>query len=131
MLGGAGLALFGTVAASGIRTLSEVEYEGNANLVIVAVALGMGVIPIARPEFYEDFPTWFQVIFDSGISAAAIYAIALNLVFNSFGRDQTDEAPIFAESPPIGATPEGDNGHLAGEREPAGPHGERRSGENA
>ena len=52
VLGGAGLALFGTVAASGIRTLSEVEYEGNANLVIVAVALGMGVISIALPEFY-------------------------------------------------------------------------------
>ena len=126
VLGGAGLALFGTVAASGIRTLSEVEYEGNANLVIVAVALGMGVIPIALPEFYEDFPAWFQVIFDSGISAAAIYAIALNLVFNSFGRDETDEAPIVAEGPAIGATPEGEHGHSAGEREPAGPHGERR-----
>jgi uric acid transporter len=31
-LGGAGLALFGTVAASGIRTLSRVEYEGNTNM---------------------------------------------------------------------------------------------------
>ena len=47
MLGGAGLALFGTVAASGIRALSRVDYEGNANLVIVAVSLGMGVLPIA------------------------------------------------------------------------------------
>jgi xanthine/uracil permease len=82
VLGGAGLALFGTVAASGIRTLSEVDYEGNANLIVVAVALGIGVVPIAVPEFYEDFPTWFQVIFESGISAAAIAAVLLNLVFN-------------------------------------------------
>ena len=74
VLGGAGLVLFGTVAASGIRTLSRVDYEGNANLVIVAAALGMGVIPIAVPGFYEHFPTWFQVIFESGISAAAITA---------------------------------------------------------
>src|SRR3712207_8159859 len=36
VLGGARLVLFGTVAASGIRTLSKVEYDGNGNLVIVA-----------------------------------------------------------------------------------------------
>ncbi len=98
VLGGAGLVLFGTVAASGIRTLSRVEYEGNANLVVVAIALGMGVIPIAVPDFYEHFPTWFQVIFESGISAAAIAAIALNLLFN-YRRGHLEEAPIFAEAP--------------------------------
>ncbi len=38
VLGGAGIALFGTVAASGIRTLSKVEFEGNFNLVVVAFA---------------------------------------------------------------------------------------------
>jgi uracil-xanthine permease len=107
VLGGAGLVLFGTVAASGIRTLSKVEYDGNANLVIVAAALAMGVIPIALPDFYEPFPSWFQVIFDSGISAAAITAILLNLLFN-VRRGQPDEAPIFAEAPAIGSTYEGD-----------------------
>src|SRR3712207_8625882 len=107
VLGGAGLVLFGTVAASGIRTLSKVEYDGNANLVIVAAALAMGVIPIAIPEFYEPFPNWFEVIFDSGISAAAITAILLNLLFN-VRRGQPEEAPIFAEAPAIGTTYEGD-----------------------
>jgi uric acid transporter len=106
VLGGAGLVLFGTVAASGIRTLSKVEYDGNANLVIVAAALAMGVIPIAIPEFYEPFPSWFEVIFDSGISAAAITAILLNLLFN-VRRGHLEEAPIFAEAPAI-ATFEGD-----------------------
>lgn len=33
VLGGAGIVLFGTVAASGIRTLARVDYENNANLV--------------------------------------------------------------------------------------------------
>src|SRR5690606_10432518 len=40
VLGGAGIVLFGTVAASGIRTLARVDYEGNANLVIVATGIG-------------------------------------------------------------------------------------------
>ena len=82
VLGGAGLALFGTVAASGIRALSRVNYEGNNNLIIVALSIGMGVIPIAVPTFYEHFPSWFQTIFDSGISSAAVTAVLLNLLFN-------------------------------------------------
>lgn len=97
VLGGAGLALFGTVAASGIRTLAQVEYDGNANLVIVALALGMGIIPISVPTFYEEFPEWFIVIFDSGITAAAITAVLLNIIFNIIGRTDDAEGPIFSE----------------------------------
>jgi xanthine permease len=104
VLGGAGLALFGTVAASGIRTLGKVDYDGNANLVIVAVALALGVTPIAVPEFYEQFPTWFQVIFESGISAAAIAAVLLNALFNIVGRREPTEGPVFAEAPAPGTT---------------------------
>jgi xanthine permease len=108
VLGGAGLALFGTVAASGIRALSKVDYDGNANLVIVALALGMGVLPIAVPKFYEEFPTWFGTIFESGICAAAITAVLLNLLFNAGGGKQGDEGPIFAEAPTPGVTPDHD-----------------------
>jgi xanthine permease len=104
VLGGAGLALFGTVAASGIRSLSAVKYEGNANLIIVAVAIGMGIIPIAVPTFYNAFPEWFQTIFDSGISAAAVTAVLLNILFNIAGRKDA-VAPIFAEGPAISVSP--------------------------
>ena len=101
VLGGAGLALFGTVAASGIRSLSAVHYEGNQNLVIVALSISMGIIPIAVPDFYDEFPTWFQTIFDSGISAAAVTAVLLNILFNVLGR-KDNAAPIFADSrPPV------------------------------
>ena len=106
VLGGAGLALFGTVAASGIRTLSTVDYEHNANLVIVAIALGMGIIPISVGDLYERFPSWFQVIFESGISATAITAVVLNIVFNIIGRPASDEGPIIAEAPAPGVIPE-------------------------
>jgi len=99
VLGGAAVALFGTVAASGIRTLASVQYQGNNNLVIVALALGMGVLPIAVPDFYEAFPTWFQVIFESGITAATITAVILNAIFNVYGREGDREASVFAEAP--------------------------------
>ncbi len=107
VLGGVGLALFATVAASGIRALSRVDYEGNNNLVIVAVATGVGIVPIAVPSFYDHFPAWFQTIFDSGISSAALVAVLLNMLFNVHGR-RGSEAAIFAESPTVGVTPEYD-----------------------
>ena len=96
VLGGAGLALFATVAASGIRSLARVDFDGQANLVIVAVALGLGILPIAAPDFYHDFPEWFRTVFDSGISAAAVAAVLLNLLFHGT-RDR--EGPIAAEAP--------------------------------
>lgn len=96
VLGGAGIVLFGTVAASGIRTLSTVSYKNNMNLVIVATSIGFGVIPIVQPTFYNQFPAWFSTIFDSGISSAAVMAIVLNLLFNHLKRGNPDNPSVFA-----------------------------------
>ncbi len=82
VLGGAGTALFGMVAASGVRTLSTVRFN-NRNILVVAISLGVAMIPVVRDSFYNDFPNWFQTIFHSGISAGAITAILLNLLLNS------------------------------------------------
>lgn len=96
VLGGAGIVLFGTVAASGIRTLSKVSYKNNVNLIIVAASLGFGMIPIAAPNFYHQFPNWFETIFHSGISSAAIMAILLNLMFNHFTTGNSENQSVFA-----------------------------------
>lgn len=82
VLAGAGVVLFGTVAASGVRTLGKVDYEGNDNLVIVATAIAFGVVPIAYPELWSVFPEWWRTVFDSEITAAALVAFVLNLLFN-------------------------------------------------
>ncbi|PDT41209.1 MULTISPECIES: nucleobase:cation symporter-2 family protein [Sinorhizobium] len=95
VLGGAGIVLFGTVAASGIRTLSKVDYNNNMNLVIVATSIGFGMIPIASPSFYEHFPAWFATIFHSGISSAALMAISLNLIFNHLTTGNSDQQSVF------------------------------------
>lgn len=95
VLGGAGVVLFGTVAASGIRTLSKVDYRNNMNLIIVATSIGFGMIPIAAPTFYHHFPSWFATIFHSGISSSAIMAIALNLAFNHLKSGNSDQQSVF------------------------------------
>jgi uric acid transporter len=99
VLGGAGIVLFGTVAASGIRTLSRVEYGDGLNLVIVATAIGMGIIPIAAPTFWDAFPTWFATVMHSGISAAALVAVVLNLLFNHVRLGRRQGASVVAAAP--------------------------------
>ncbi|GAA3657772.1 nucleobase:cation symporter-2 family protein [Microbacterium marinilacus] len=81
VLGGAGIALFGMVAASGIRTLAKVRFD-NRNVLIVALSVGLALLPTVTPAIYDRFPDWFGLIFESGISAGAIAAILLNLLLN-------------------------------------------------
>ena len=83
VLGGAGVVLFGSVAASGIRTLAKVDYKENMNLVVVATALAFGMIPIVMPTFYDQFPGWVRTLLHSGISATCLVAFVLNILFNT------------------------------------------------
>ncbi len=99
VLAGAGIVLFGSVAASGIRTLGKVDYDGNNNLVIVASAIAFGIIPIAWPDFWSGFPSWWETIFDSEISAAAIVAFLLNLFFNVLLPGKPQDPSLVAAAP--------------------------------
>jgi NCS2 family nucleobase:cation symporter-2 len=93
VLGGAGFALFGTVAATGIRTLARVDFERNANVIIVAISLALGLIPVAAQDFYAGFPPGVQIVLNSGITAGSIAAIALNIVFNILGGENGGTDP--------------------------------------
>ncbi|MFF3619841.1 nucleobase:cation symporter-2 family protein [Streptomyces sp. NPDC002467] len=85
VLGGAGIVLFGSVAASGIQTLAGAAMEKGENALIVAASVGIGLIPIAAPNFYHAFPKDLLVVLDSGISTGCVVAILLNLAFNHLG----------------------------------------------
>lgn len=83
VLGGAGLVMFGMVAATGVRILGSVDFKTNRyNGLIVAIALGMGMIPLIAPEFKMHLPHAIHPLIDSGILLASITAVTLNMVFN-------------------------------------------------
>lgn len=105
VLGGAGLMLFGTVAGSGIRYLKSVSYDGNMNLIIVSASLGFSMIPVVEESFYDAFPEWFQTIFHSGISSAAIMAVLLNILFNELRFGNSVNPSVFAAKPVRFLTP--------------------------
>lgn len=123
VLGGAGIALFGTVAASGIRTLGKVNYDNNANVVIVAVTLAFGLIPVVASDFWDEFPDWFVTVFHSGISAASIVAVVLNVFFNVFKPGAPSNPSVVAAGPAVMVREDearvlGDGGTLPGKAAP-------------
>lgn len=85
VLGGAGVVLFGSVAASGVQTLVRAGLEKDSNVLIVAVSLAVGIIPITAPGFYHAFPDTARIVLDSGISTGCVTSVLLNLVFNHLG----------------------------------------------
>ena len=89
VLGGAGIVMFGTIAAAGIKTLSRVEIN-NRNLLIIATSIGLGLGVTFRPDFIANLPEGVQLIFASGISTGTITALVLNKLLKSEG-DNKDE----------------------------------------
>lgn len=88
VLGGAGVAMFGMITASGIRTLSRVNFDGTYNLMVVAISIAIGTITLAVPGFYKNFPEWAQVILHSGITAGSMTALVLNFILNGAPEEE-------------------------------------------
>jgi NCS2 family nucleobase:cation symporter-2 len=101
VLGGAGLVMFGMVAATGIRILANVDFKSNRNnLFIVAVSIGVGMIPLIAPNFKQWMPQGIHPLIESGILLSSISAVALNLFFNGGSGGDADavEAAKLAEA---------------------------------
>ena len=96
VLGGAGLVMFGMVAATGIRILAKVDFAGNRNnLFIVAISIGFGMIPLIAPNFKMWMPHSIHPLIESGILLASIVAVALNAFFNG-AKGSVEEAKAAA-----------------------------------
>jgi NCS2 family nucleobase:cation symporter-2 len=89
VLGGAGLVMFGMVAATGIRILAGVDYKGNRhNLYIVALSIGFGLIPLVAPRWTQHMAHSLHPLLESGILLTAVAAVALNIFFNGARADE-------------------------------------------
>ncbi|MEJ8859087.1 nucleobase:cation symporter-2 family protein [Variovorax robiniae] len=89
VLGGAGLVMFGMVAATGIRILANVDFKNNRyNAMIVAVSIGFGMIPLIAPNFKQWMPHSIHSLIESGILLTSICAVALNLFLNGAKHDE-------------------------------------------
>ncbi len=88
VLGGAGLVMFGMVAATGVRILASVDFQRNRNnLFIVAISISIGMIPLVAPSFKQWMLRDIHPLIESGILLASISAVLLNGFFNGGNAD--------------------------------------------
>lgn len=80
VLGGAMVAMFGMVVASGINILSQVDLRQNENLLIAACSIGIGLGSAAVPGMFEQLPPMLKMLLQNGIVTGSLTAVILNLL---------------------------------------------------
>ncbi|WP_066304881.1 nucleobase:cation symporter-2 family protein [Bacillus sp. FJAT-29814] len=82
VLGGAMVAMFGMVIASGIKMLSKVDFSSQENLLIIACSVGVGLGVTTVPDLFAHLPESVKILTNSGIVSGSLTAIFLNIIFN-------------------------------------------------
>lgn len=104
VLGGAGVVMFGMVAVSGIRTLGQVNYRNNNNGMVVALTLGLGLMPVLVPSLFAQLPELAKMFLHSGITVGTCVAIVANLILNGKGKlARADGCATCQPAPPADA----------------------------
>jgi len=82
VLGGAGILMFGAVAAAGIETLSRVDFSRTPNQVVIAASIGIGCGIAIVPGLFGDMHPSLNLILSNGIIAGSLTAVLLNAILN-------------------------------------------------
>ena len=85
VLGGAMVAMFGMVIAAGIKMLSQVNFNSQENLFIIACSVGIGMGVTVAPDLFAQLPENLNILTSNGIVVGSITAIILNIIFNEIG----------------------------------------------
>ena len=72
--------MFEMVLANGIKRLSKVDFTSQANLLIIACSLGMGLGVTTVPEMFAQLPESISILTQNGIVAGSLTAVILNFL---------------------------------------------------
>ena len=79
VLGGGVIVMFGMIASSGMKMLSDVNWN-TRNMMIFAISLSLGLGLLQTPEALQHLDGTVKALLTTGLLPAAICAIVLNLV---------------------------------------------------
>lgn len=86
VLGGASIAMFGMIASSGIKVIS-MQALTQRNLLIIALALGIGMGLAATPGALQNYPFYISAVI-TGVPGAALIALILNAILPKNAADE-------------------------------------------
>ncbi len=84
VLGGATIVMFGAVGAAGIKIIASSEI-GRRDMLIMAIAFGLGFGVAYVPEFLSKAPEAVRQIFSSPVTTGGLTALILNIVLPRTG----------------------------------------------
>ncbi|MNO24783.1 Uric acid permease PucK [compost metagenome] len=93
VLGGAMIVMFGSVAASGMSILSEVDLRKDGNLLIAACSIAVGLGSAVLPSMFDQLPEFARMLLQNGIVSGSLTAIILNIFLS---RTQESTVPAAA-----------------------------------
>ncbi|MCP4351850.1 MAG: purine permease [Desulfobacterales bacterium] len=85
VLGGATIVMFGAVGAAGIKIIASSEID-RRDMLIMAVAFGLGFGVAYVPEFLSKAPEAIRQIFGSAVTTGGLTALILNIVLPRTGE---------------------------------------------
>ena len=86
VLGGVGLVIFGMTVVAGIQELSRAQFEGTRNGILVAVSIGMGMLPTVLPSLFDHVPDVLRLLLGSSAVLCGFTAVTLTIFFNYFSK---------------------------------------------
>ncbi len=86
VLGGVGLVIFGMTVVAGIQELGRAQFEGTSNALLVAVSIGIGVLPTVLPGLFDRFPAVLRLLFGSSAVLCGFTAVTLGIFFDMFSK---------------------------------------------
>lgn len=90
--------MFGMVSATGVKILSRVDFVANRrNLYIVAVSVGLAMIPVVADKIFAQLPEFIDRFFHSGVLVGTFSAVLLNLLFNGIPRREEVQPVLLGE----------------------------------
>ncbi|USG67015.1 purine permease [Brevibacillus ruminantium] len=98
VLGGAMIAMFGMVVASGINILSRVDLRQNENLLIAACSIAVGLGSAAVPAMFDQLPDMLKMLMQNGIVTGSLTAVLLNILLL---HTKKDNGQVTAATPAV------------------------------
>ncbi|TVY08982.1 nucleobase:cation symporter-2 family protein [Paenibacillus cremeus] len=98
VLGGAMIVMFGSVAASGISILSEVNLRSGNNLMIAACSIAVGLGSATLPQMFDQLPDFAKMLLQNGIVSGSLTAIVLNLFLSKQEQEVAETKAVVRSS---------------------------------
>ena len=82
VVGGTAVVVFGVIVVLGIQMLGRIDLHDHATMVIVAVSIGLGLMPVLLANPYVAAPAPLRMILENAVAMSAFTAVILNALFS-------------------------------------------------